>query len=84
MTTAASPRVGSLDIAEAVSQQIGSFVSMDFFKFVVAEGDRVTLWYMNSGGKGPSFEVNLRHCDEGWTFSLLEHPPGTDQTMEIP
>ena len=57
---------------------------MDFFKFVVAEGDRVTLWYMNSGGKGPSFEVNLRHSDEGWTFSLLEHPPGTDQTMEIP
>ena len=84
MTTAASPRIGSLDIAEAVSQQIGSFVGMDFFKFVVAEGDSVKLWYMNSGGKGPSFEVTLRHSDDGWTFELLEHPPGTEQMMEVP
>lgn len=84
MNSIANLRIGSLDVAEAISERIGSFVSMDFFQFVAAEGNSVTLWYMNSGGKGPTFEVTLHHGGGGWTFDLTEHPPGTEQTIEVP
>jgi len=78
------PRIGALDIAEAVSERIGSFVFMDFIKFLAADEDTVHCWYMNSGGKGPSFEINLRRTDGGWSMELIEHPAGTEQAIEIP
>ena len=58
-------RIGALDIAEAISERIGSYVDMEFFQFLAVEGDVVRCWYMNSGGKGPSFEVVLRRGDDG-------------------
>jgi hypothetical protein len=84
MTDAPRSRIGALDIAEAVSARIGSYVDMNFFQFLEAEGDTVRCWYMNSGGKGPSFEVVLRRIDRGWVLDLTEHPPGTEQEIEVP
>jgi hypothetical protein len=77
-------RIGALDIAELISDRIGSYVDMEFFQFLAAEGDTVRCWYMNGGGTGPSFEVNLKHTDQGWVLDLKEHPPGTEQTIEVP
>jgi len=77
-------RIGSLDIAEAISERIGSFVFMDFIQFVAVERDTVHCWYMNSGGEGPSFEINLQRSEDTWTMTLIEHPPGTEQTIEVP
>jgi hypothetical protein len=76
-------RIGALDVAEAISGRIGSYVDMEFLQFLAVEGDAVRCWYMNSGGKGPSFEVVLRRGDAGWALELTEHPPGTEQTVEV-
>lgn len=77
-------RIGALDIAEEISDRIGSYVDMNFIQFVAAEDGVVRCWYMNSGGHGPSFEITLVRCDEGWRLDLTEHPAGKDQTIEVP
>ena len=77
-------RIGALDIAEAISERIGSYVDMNFFQFLAAEGDEVRCWYMNGGGSGPSYEVLLSRSDAGWLMALTEHPPGVEQTVEVP
>jgi len=77
-------RVSALDIAEAISTRIGSYVDMNFLQFLAVEGDVVRCWYMNSGGKGPSFEIILRRKGPGWLVDLTEHPPGTEQMIECP
>jgi hypothetical protein len=77
-------RIGSLDIAEAISERIGSFVFMDFIQFLAVERDTVRCWYMNNGGEGPSFEINLRRVEDGWTITIVEHPPGMQQIVEVP
>ena len=59
-----STRIGALDIAEAISARIGSYVDMNFIQFLAVEGDRIDCWYMNSGGEGPSFHVNLTRDGE--------------------
>ena len=48
------------------------------------EGDRIHCWFMNSGGKGPSFEIDLVRERDGSTLHLSEHPPGTEQEIEVP
>lgn len=78
------PRIGALDIAEAVAERIGSYVDMNFFQFLAVEGDLIQCWYMNSGGKGPSFEIELHRGHDGWLMNLIEHPPGTEQQIEVP
>jgi len=77
-------RIGALDIAEEIAAQIGSYVDATFIEFVLVEGDLIRCWYMNSGGKGPSFEVTLSRTAGGWRLKLTEHPPGTEQPYEIP
>jgi len=83
MAGAALSRIGALGIAEVVSQRIGSFVFVDFIQFLAVDGDTVHCWYMNSGGEGPSYEINLTRATDGWNMELIEHPPGTEQTIEI-
>jgi hypothetical protein len=80
----ASSRVGALDIAEAIHERIGSYVDMNFMQFLAVEGDRVRCWYMNSGGSGPSFDIELTRDGSGWSLTLTEHPPGTEQDIEVP
>jgi len=80
----ASTRIGALDIAEAIYERIGSYVDMTFMQFLTVEGDRIHCWYMNSGGEGPSFHVQLVRNDNGWSVELTEHPPGTEQNIEVP
>ena len=77
-------RIGALDIAGEISNRICSYVDMNFMQFLAAEDGVVRCWYMNSGGEGPSFEIVLVRCDEGWRLDLTEHPAGTDQTIEVP
>lgn len=77
-------RIGALDIAEAIAERIGSYVDMNFIQFLAVEADRVRCWYMNSGGEGPTFEVELRRSGAGWLMELQEHPPGTEQQVEVP
>lgn len=80
----ASRRIGALDIAEVLHERIGSYVDMDFMQFLAVEGDRIQCWYMNSGGEGPSFHIELIRRGEVWSIDLTEHPPGTEQTVEVP
>jgi hypothetical protein len=82
MTT--SKRIGALDIAGAIHECIGSYVDAALIEFLAVEGDRIHCWYMNSGGKGPSFHVQLVREDGGWSVDLTEHPPGTEQSIELP
>jgi hypothetical protein len=77
-------RIGALDIAEAIQERIGSYVDMNFMQFLAVEDDRIYCWYMNSGGNGPSYEIELARHPSGWTLSLEEHPPGTEQEIEAP
>ena len=77
-------RIGALDIAGAIADRIGSYVDMNFIQFLAVESDRVLCWYMNSGGEGPTFEIELHKCPDGWLMKLEEHPPGTEQEIEVP
>jgi hypothetical protein len=80
----ASTRIGALDIAEAIHERIGSYVDMNFVQFLAVEGDRIRCWYMNSGGDGPTFEIELVRSGDGWAIDLIEHPSGTEQSIEVP
>jgi hypothetical protein len=77
-------RIGALDIAEAIHGRIGSYVDMNFMQFLAVEDERIHCWYMNSGGEGPTFHVELVRMAGGWNVELTEHPPGTEQTIEVP
>ncbi|MFT4056316.1 MAG: hypothetical protein QM681_17570 [Novosphingobium sp.] len=77
-------RIGALDIAEAISGRIGSYVDMNFIQFLAVEQDRVLCWYMNSSGDGPTFEITMSRATDGWALGLVEHAPGTDQGIELP
>ena len=77
-------RIGALDIAEAISEQIGSYVDMNFIQFLAADTDRIHCWYMNSGGEGPSFGIEVLREKDGWTLHLSEFPAGTEQSIEVP
>lgn len=79
-----SQRIGALDIAEAIAGEIGTYVHMDFIQFLAVEGERILCWYMNCNGEGPTFEVELLKVSEGWRLNLTEHPPGTEQSIEVP
>lgn len=79
-----SARIGALDIAAAISARIGSYVDMNFVQFLAADGDRIHCWYMNSDGEGPTFEIELSRNNDGWSVALTEHPPGTEQEIEVP
>ncbi|GLK56137.1 hypothetical protein GCM10008170_21560 [Methylopila capsulata] len=77
-------RIGALEIAEAISAKIGSYVDMNFVQFLAVEERRVRCWYMNSGGGGPTFEITLTFDGDGWSMDLAEHPPGVEQEIEVP
>ncbi len=79
-----STRIGALDIAEAISERIGSYVDMNFMQFLAVENDRISCWYMNSDGKGPTFAIEIVRVANGWSLELTELPPGTEQEIEIP
>lgn len=79
-----SNRIGALDIANAISERIGSYVDMTFIEFLAVEGDHILCWYMNAGGEGPTFEIDMSRSGQEWTLHLTEHPPGTQQEIEVP
>ncbi len=78
------PRIGALDIAEAISERIGSYVDMNFMQFLAVENDRISCWYMNSSGDGPTYAIEIVRAGDGWSLELTEHPPGTEQEIEVP
>ena len=57
---------------------------MDFIQFVAVEGNVIDLWYMNSGGEGPSYHIQLSQDEDVWEVDLKELPPGTEQQIEVP
>lgn len=77
-------RIGALDIAAAIAERIGSYVDMNFIQFLAADADRIQCWYMNSGGEGPSFGIELLRTERVWTLHLSEMAPGTEQDVEVP
>ncbi len=79
-----STRIGALDTGEAIQERIGSYVDMNFVQFLAVEGDRIHCWYMNSGGEGPTFHIELIRNDGVWCVELTEHAPGTEQDIEVP
>jgi hypothetical protein len=79
-----SNRIGALDIASAISERIGSYVDMNFIEFLAVEGDRIQCWYLNAGGDGPTFGIEMTRSGENWTLQLTEHASGTEQEVEVP
>lgn len=79
-----SQRIGALDIARAIYERIGSYVDMNFMQFLAIESDRIHCWYMNSDGEGPTFHIEIVRHGGGWNIELTEHPPGTEQNIEVP
>ncbi len=79
-----SKRVGALDIAEAISAQIGSYVDMTSIEFLAVERDRINCWYVSRSGEGPTFAIELTRSGEQWTLLLTKHPAGTEQEIEVP
>lgn len=78
-------RIGALDVGAAISERIGSYVHAELPEFLAVDEDVIHCWYMNSGGKGPTFHVTLtRRPDGEWSLGLLELPPGTEQRIETP
>jgi hypothetical protein len=77
-------RIGALDVAAAIHERIGSYVHSELIEFVAVEAERVHCWYMNGGGEGPTFHIELVRQGSGWTMKLMEHPPGTEQNIEVP
>jgi hypothetical protein len=75
-------RIRADDIAAAIAEQIGTYVHEDFIQFLTVDDDRIRCWYMNSGGEGPSFEINLHRSEAGWSMALVEHPSGTDWPLD--
>lgn len=47
-------------------------------EFVEVVGNTLRCWYMNSGGKGPSYEILLTYTEDRWLLDFKEHPPGTE------
>ena len=78
-----SKRIGALDIAEAISDDLGSFVSMENMQFLAVEDDRIRLWYVN-GWTGPCYDISLIREGGGWRLTIEQHPPGTEQEIEVP
>lgn len=76
------PPIGALDVAEVIAERIGSYVDANFIQFLAADGDCVRCWYMNDSGEGPSFDIELRRGDNGWTLHLSELPPGTEPEIK--
>lgn len=70
--------VSAADVAAAIAEKIGSYVHQDFIQFVAVEANQVKCWYMNSGGEGPSFQIDLDRVESGWALRLTEHPAGTE------
>lgn len=53
-------------------------------QFLAVEADRIHCWYMTSGGEGLTFHIELTRNESGWSLALTEHPPGTEQNLEVP
>jgi hypothetical protein len=79
-----SNRIGALEIAEAVSARIGAYVDLYSIEFLAVEDSRIHCWYQSPHADGPVFHIEMERTDGGWSLHLSEHPPGTEQQIEIP
>ena len=77
-----SNRLGALDIAEAPSERIGSFVDVYSIEFMAVEESRIHCWYQSPRADGPVFHVEMVREGNDWSLHLTEHPPGTEQKIE--
>lgn len=76
-------RIGALDIAGALSERIGSYVDLYSIEFMAVEGSRIHCWYQSPLPEGPVFHVEITRIGEEWMLNLNEHPPGTEQKIEV-
>jgi hypothetical protein len=53
-------------------------------EFLAADASRILCWYQSPADSGPVFGIELTQCSEGWRLNLPEHPPGTEQQIEVP
>ena len=79
-----SNRIGALDIAEALSERIGSYVDIYSIGFLAAEDNRIHCWYQSPLSEGPVFHIEMVRDSNDWSLHLTEHPPGTEQLIETP
>lgn len=79
-----SIRIGALDIAEALSERIGSYVDVYSIEFLAVEESRIHCWYQSPVADGPVFHVEMVRDSNDWSLHLTEHPPGTEQQIETP
>lgn len=77
-------RIGALDIANAISERIGSYVDLYSIEFLAVEGTSLHCWYQSPLANGPVFQIKIDRSNERWSLELIEHPPGTEQQIEMP
>jgi len=79
-----SNRIGALEIAEALSERIGSYVDLHSIEFLAVEDGSIHCWYQHSLADGPVFHIEIVRTASEWSLHLREHPPGTEQQIEMP
>lgn len=77
-------RIGALEIAEALSERVGSYVDLYSIEFLAVEDSRIHCWYQSPVADGPVFQIEMVRDGGNWTLHLREHPPGTEQQIEAP
>jgi hypothetical protein len=79
-----SNRIGALEIAEALSELIGSYVDIHSIEFLAVEDESIHCWYQHSLDDGPVFHIEMVRTASEWSLHLNELPPGATQQIEMP
>ena len=79
-----SNRIGALNIADAISQRIGSYVDLHSIEFLAVEDDIIHCWYQSPLADGPGIQISIDRGKDGWSLEVKEHPSGTEQQIEVP
>lgn len=81
---ASSNRIGALEIAEALSERIGSYVDYHSIEFLAVEDGIIHCWYQHPLADSPVFHIEMVRAESEWSLRLREHAPGTEQQIEMP
>lgn len=79
-----SNRIGALNIAEALSERLVSYVDVYSIEFLAVKEGRIHCWYQSPVADGPVFHGEMVRDGNDWSLHLTEHPPGTEQQIETP
>ena len=77
-----SDRIGAIDVAGVIAEQMGSYVDMNSIQFLVVQGDRIHCCYQHPANDGPTFSIEMTQRGGEWTLDVIEQPPGREREAE--